>query len=133
MAKVNHWFLKVAVACLVCGTAIGGEPSKDQGDQSQSDREVISWRERYLMLGRDTYNEVCASCHEEGKDGAPAIGVRESWSDRSPLWTAVLFEHAKSGYLGMPAKGGHPELSDRAVESAGEYMLSVTFPELPKD
>jgi hypothetical protein len=33
----------------------------------------------------------------------------------------------------MPTKGGKLELSNRAVEAAGEYMLHETFPELPRD
>jgi cytochrome c5 len=91
------------------------------------------WREGYLALGRETYERSCASCHDEGLDGAPVIGDRDAWSERSPLWSAVLLEHAKSGYLAMPARGGSPELTDRAVEAAGEYMLSETFPERPGD
>ena len=91
------------------------------------------WQERYLQLGQETYQGNCAQCHDEGIDGAPVIGDRKSWSNRSPLWSAVLIVHAQNGYLGMPAKGGCTELSDRAVEAAGEYMLSITFPELPRD
>jgi hypothetical protein len=34
------------------------------------------------------------------------------------MWQAVLFNHAKSGYLEMPEKGGAAELSDEAVEAA---------------
>jgi cytochrome c5 len=49
------------------------------------------------------------------------------------MWQAVLFNHAKAGYLDMPEKGGAAELSDEAVEAAAEYMLSLTFPELPTD
>lgn len=97
------------------------------------DYEIVAWRDRYMQLGRDVYEWACAACHDEGKDGAPRIGQKESWTDRSPLWSAVLLEHARQGWLEMPAKGGHPYLSDRAVQAAGEYMLCETFPELPRD
>jgi hypothetical protein len=33
----------------------------------------------------------------------------------------------------MPAKGDRPELTEQAVDAAGEYLLSITFPELPLD
>lgn len=105
----------------------------DEAGTLAEDHEIVSWRDRYLEIGRETYNWACAACHDEGKDNAPRIGDRETWSKRSQLWTAVLLEHAKQGYLDMPAKGGHPYLSDRAVEAAGEYMLSRTFPEKPVD
>jgi cytochrome c5 len=97
------------------------------------DAEIVAWRERYLALGKDVFNWACASCHATGDGNAPQLGDRNNWSDRSPLWSAVLLEHAREGYLEMPAKGGHPYLSDRAVQAAGEYMLGVTFPEKPAD
>jgi cytochrome c5 len=143
MARFLQWILIMAIAGL---TACSGEndessvPVEHQTSarqtatrQSGSDYQQDSWRARYFALGRETYEKACASCHDDGKQGSPAKGDRESWTNRSPLWAAVLFEHAKNGYLEMPAKGGHPELTDRAVEAAGEYMLSETFPELLRD
>ncbi|NIP15714.1 MAG: cytochrome c [Pseudomonadales bacterium] len=81
--------------------------------------------------GQATYAMACASCHDTGVAGAPRIGDEETWSNRSPLWTAVLAEHAEDGYLNMPAMGGAEDLSERAVQDAVEYMLSATFPEAP--
>lgn len=97
------------------------------------DSEVMSWRQRYLELGQDTYEDACARCHADGDNEAPVTGDGTSWSDRSPLWSSVLIVHAQNGYLGMPAKGGCETLSKRQVAAAGEYMLSVTFPGLPRD
>ena len=79
--------------------------------------------------GRQAYEDVCAKCHEEGIDGAPKTGDPEAWAGRSWLWEAVLFEHAKDGYLAMPAKGGEETLDDATVEMAAEYMLTLTFPD----
>lgn len=91
------------------------------------------WRLERLRHGKEIYTYVCASCHDPGASAAPDIGRKEDWSSRSRLWCAVLFEHAKSGYLGMPAKGGREELTGKDVDAAAEYMLGVTFPELPPD
>lgn len=91
------------------------------------------WRSDRQALGEATYASACASCHDAGEGNAPRTGVREDWSERSDLWQAVLFNHAKAGYLEMPGKGGQPELTDQAVEAATEYMLGLTFPELPRD
>ena len=112
--------------------------SSDESVAGEDCVEILSasgenWRDRYLMLGKETYERACAACHDDGENGAPAIRIRADWSDRSPLWSAVLLEHAKSGYLEMPARGGHPDLTDLAVEAAGEYMLGETFPELLVD
>lgn len=83
-----------------------------------------------VFSSQEAYDRVCASCHEEGANGAPRTGDREAWSDRSWLWEAVLLEHAKQGYVDMPAKGGDELLSDVTVEKAAEYMLSKTYPDL---
>jgi len=101
--------------------------------QPPDDAEITAWRDRYLEVGKETYEWACAACHETGEHGAPRKGDRSAWSNRSPLWSAVLIEHAKQGYLEMPAKGGHPYLGDRAVQAAGEYLLNQAFPELPLD
>jgi len=85
------------------------------------------------LSGQQAYEQACASCHDEGTDGAPRTGDSDAWVGRSMLWEAVLFEHAKKGYLDMPAKGGDKTLDGPTVERAAEYMLSITFPEAPKD
>jgi len=85
------------------------------------------------QVGLAAYERVCAGCHEEGKKGAPVAGRAEQWESRSDLWQAVLSEHVKRGYLGMPAKGGDASLSDREVQAAAEYMLSLTHPQVPTD
>ncbi len=133
MGRLNYWVLMAAIACVTVCSADGDETVPTASRQAVQDYPEGSWRTRYLELGRETYEWACASCHDEGEDDAPIKGERDSWADRSPLWSAVLLEHAKSGYLDMPSKGGEEQLSDRAVEAAGEYMLYETFPELPRD
>jgi cytochrome c5 len=128
-------------ACSPPGSSETG--SSEAGDSTAASAEVGAgaagrdvmpgWREDRLALGKATYESACASCHEAGEGGAPRPGRREDWSERSDMWQAVLFSHAKSGYLEMPGKGGQPELSDESVEAAAEYMLGLTFPEMPLD
>lgn len=75
------------------------------------------------------YYENCAGCHETGMLGAPVAGDPSDWADRSQLWDAVLLDHAITGYLEMPAKGGRMDLPDEVVRAAAEYMLEMTFPD----
>ena len=84
-----------------------------------------------MLSGYDTYQEFCASCHDSGAGGAPVTGNRADWENRSRLWVAVLTEHAKAGYLDMPAKGGESRLTDLSVNHAVEFMMLKTFPEKP--
>ena len=79
--------------------------------------------------GEAAYNEYCSGCHETGMLGAPIAGKASDWADRSQLWDAVLLDHAITGYLEMPAKGGRTDLPEAVVKAAAEYMLETTFPD----
>ena len=85
------------------------------------------------LAGKQAYEEVCAGCHEEGLHGAPRTGDSAAWDERSWLWEAVLFEHAREGYRDMPAKGGDETLDDATITRAAEYMLTLTYPESHRD
>jgi cytochrome c5 len=130
MFRANGFLLGASLLLLVaCSQGEGEVTPVAESDSVQSK----SWREEQLLAGQETYDAACASCHDNGQDGAPAIGDRDAWSDRSGLWVAVLSEHANAGFLGMPEKGGHGELNEEMVTAAVEYMLNVTFPEKPRD
>ncbi len=109
------------------------EPPAVTAKPAEKTTHAESWREDQLLEGKKTYEAACASCHDSGEDGAPVTGKESDWSDRSGLWVAVLSDHAKAGYLDMPGKGGHGELTDESVGAAVEYMMQKTFPELPRD
>lgn len=111
----------------------GGTASAAEDAGAATPEVTQGWRGDRLALGKATYDSACATCHAEGAGGAPRTGHREDWEERSDMWQAVLSKHAKAGYLEMPGKGGQPELSDDSVEAATEYMLGLTFPELPQD
>ncbi len=85
------------------------------------------------LNGEAAYSEFCAGCHETGMLGAPVAGDAADWGSRSRLWDAVLLDHAITGYLEMPARGGRTDLPDEVVKSAAEYMLRMTFPDMPHD
>ena len=85
------------------------------------------------ISGQEAYETQCAGCHETGINGAPVVGDRAYWENRSRLWQAVIMDHAKTGYLDMPARGGRSDLSDETIELAVEYMLELTFADLPAD
>jgi cytochrome c5 len=79
--------------------------------------------------GEAAYNKYCSGCHETGMLSAPIVGNANDWADRSQLWDAVLLDHAITGYLEMPAKGGRMDLPEEVVKAAAEYMLETTFPD----
>lgn len=113
----------LAVSLTACGAGDEAAPGR------ASTPPVASDGSRAASVGRATYVAVCAGCHASGQDGAPVMGDASSWTNRSPLWQAVLSEHAKAGYLEMPARGGEATLSDASVSAAVDYMLGRTFPD----
>jgi cytochrome c5 len=133
MFMIHRHFISVGLLCLVSCAAYCDQASSPTLTKEAQEQATDAWRDHRLAYGKEIYEQACASCHDEGTDGTPAIGDRQAWSERSPLWSAVLFEHSKDGYLDMPAKGSHQELTDQAVDAASEYLLSVTYPELPLD
>ena len=80
------------------------------------------------MTGPQVYNTACLACHGAGIGGAPILGNVALWADRLAQGTAVLKQHALSGFAGstgyMPPKGGRVDLSDAEIEAAVDYMIA---------
>ena len=81
------------------------------------------------MTGPQVYNTACLACHGSGIGGAPILGNVDIWADRIAQGTAVLKQHALSGFAGstgyMPPKGGRVDLSDAEIEAAVDYMIAA--------
>jgi cytochrome c5 len=73
----------------------------------------------------------CATCHKEGKDGAPKIGDRAAWTQRLSKGLDPLVASAVHGHGPMPARGGMPDLSDLEIRSAILYMFNYGMPPPP--
>lgn len=126
---MNRYLISLLLVLMLtgCGQKDPGEPAliEPESEETMSPRSADP-------TGQQAYDEYCASCHEEGLDGAPRTGDRDAWKERSWLWETVLFEHARTGYKNMPAKGGEAALDEATVTKAAEYMLELTYPELPQ-
>lgn len=121
-------FLVLASASLLAACAHDAGRSENASDEAD-----LTQRNLNAMNGEAAYNQFCAGCHETGMLGAPVAGDAVDWGARSRLWDAVLLDHAITGYLEMPAKGGRTDLPENVVKSAAEYMLRMTFPDMPHD
>ena len=126
---MNRYIVSLFLVLVLTGCG-----QKDPGELvlTEPESEVAMSPNGVLLAGKQAYEEICAGCHEEGLDGAPRTGHRDDWEGRSWLWEAVLFEHARCGYEDMPAKGGCTTLDDVAVTKAAEYMMALTYPEMPR-
>lgn len=110
---------------IACGPHTDEAVSVNAAESAQIDESPLS--------GKQAYEQVCASCHASGTNGAPVTSNPDQWRGRSQNWQSVLMGHANKGYLRMPAKGGQSELSDWVVDAATEYMLSQTYPDRLSD
>ena len=81
--------------------------------------------------GEQVYNSACAVCHGAGVAGAPRFGDSGAWETRVAKGDEKLYANAINGYIGkagvMPAKGGRPDLTDKEVEKAVDYMTQSSL------
>ncbi len=77
--------------------------------------------------GQGIYMNFCSSCHASGIAGAPKVGDKSDWQERTAKGIDKVTNNAIQGYQGksgfMPAKGGMSALTDEEVSSAVLYML----------
>ena len=78
--------------------------------------------------GEEVYSQACSLCHMAGVAGAPRYADKSAWAPRVSKGLEPLYANAINGYIGeagvMPAKGGRPDLSDKEVRDAVDYILS---------
>jgi cytochrome c5 len=79
--------------------------------------------------GRAVYQLACTACHTPGIAGAPKTGDTAAWATRLEQGMDTLVAHAIEGFQGdagfMPARGGHPNLTDEQVRDAVQYMVDA--------
>jgi len=76
--------------------------------------------------GKDVVDAVCGNCHNSGKDGAPKIGNKQAWSQRTANGLGALTQHALKGIRKMPAHGGNPDVSDFEIQRAITHMVNLS-------
>lgn len=83
-----------------------------------------------LVQGRTLWLDNCEGCHGYGIAGAPIPMFPEDWRERLQKPRSLLYQHAIEGFFGpddtmMPPRGGNPELTDRQVRQAVDYMTAL--------
>jgi cytochrome c5 len=74
--------------------------------------------------GEAVYTQACAACHTAGVLQAPKLGSKEQWEPRFAQGLDTLVHNAVNGIRAMPAKGGHPNLTEDDIRSSIVYMLN---------
>lgn len=108
----------VAPGLALLGVTLGALLGASQPASADTGRPGVN-----TLHGMRIYNRVCKECHDEGKNGAPRLDDLSAWRKRIWQGEEVLDQHALQGHLKMPAKGGHPELSNQDVIDAVHFMI----------
>ena len=91
---------------------------------------------RSFKSGKEVYEAVCTTCHQNGIAGSPKFGDTAAWAPRIAQGAATLYDHAINGYHGkagqMPAKGGNTDLADFEVQRAVVYMTDASGAKFPE-
>ncbi|CEK09234.1 c-type cytochrome [Legionella hackeliae] len=78
---------------------------------------------KYPANGKDIYNENCAMCHNDGKQGAPKLGDKAVWAPIIEKNIDVLVENTMTGAY-HPKNGGCKECTTGEILEAIKYMVS---------
>ena len=74
--------------------------------------------------GKSAYDATCATCHTPGLAGAPKLGDKAAWAERSKAGKDSLYTTAIKGKGAMPPKGGNLALPDADVKAAVDFILA---------
>jgi cytochrome c5 len=74
--------------------------------------------------GKQAYERGCASCHNGGVLGAPAVGDHAAWGLRIAQGRMTLYRHTLAGKGTMPPRGG-TQWPDAVIRMAVDYMVSL--------
>jgi cytochrome c5 len=85
----------------------------------------VGARQGESLAGKSTYQSMGSTCHDSGALGAPKITDKAAWQPRIAQGPKVLYSSALNGIGAMPAKGGHPQLSDEQVKAVVDYMVGA--------
>ena len=79
--------------------------------------------------GKSVYQASCATCHEEGRLGAPKLDDRQQWAALLNKNFDVLLHNTLQGLNAMPPKGGCTSCTGEEVIAAVKYMAEQAQPD----
>ncbi len=81
-----------------------------------------------LAAGKAVYQQYCIGCHATGAGGAPKTGDATAWEKRINLGMPALYKNAINGVGAMPPKGTCMTCSDKDIDNAVDYIVSISKP-----
>lgn len=120
-------FMPVKGACVTCSDNDIISAVDYILDKSLTRTELLNLKTggaaKYPANGETIYNENCAACHNEGKDGAPKIGDKQVWKPLIAENMDVLIENTVNGKKHLK-NGGCKHCKTSEVIEAIKYMVN---------
>jgi len=85
--------------------AAAGETSPEAGGTSAGPVEEPTEHTGPSPVQMAQWTRNCALCHVRGEGGAPVLGDKDAWAERSKQGTDVLLAHTLEGFNNMPPLG----------------------------
>lgn len=79
-----------------------------------------------IPLGKEFYDNACASCHKSGSNNSPRVGMQKEWIASFANGIDVLTKIVAKGPPAHP-KDSENELTDIQIKNAIEYIMQQTF------
>lgn len=76
--------------------------------------------------GKEAYQKVCSFCHDDGQIGAPRAGDQGEWKRRMSKGIDMLYANTLNGIGHMPPRMDRRGLSDKEIEAAVDYLISIS-------
>ncbi len=73
--------------------------------------------------GEKLYKSACLACHMAGVAGAPKLGDKAAWAERSAKGMDAMMQVTLNGKGAMPPRGA-TQADEDTLRAAVEYMLS---------
>lgn len=82
-----------------------------------------------LVRGQEIYEQVCSTCHADGKMGAPVLGDQNAWSQRLKNGILPLIRYALETYKPSKSLGVCATCDDTDIIAAVKYMVNQSQPQ----
>ena len=115
-------------ACVTCSdndiiSAVDYILNKSLSRSQWLDAKSNASEQKHAPSGEDVYNDHCAICHNDGKQGAPKIGDKAIWKPLIAKTFDVLVENASKG-KNHPSHGGCKDCTNGEIIDAVKYMVN---------
>lgn len=133
-------YMYTAIEILLCMLLFAQSAVANEGNKSHtfSNKEMVKVEKKLgkppkkygLQHGKQIYDKICSTCHQDGNLGAPKLGDNAAWKQRKRKGMEVLFYNVIHAYPASKdhqacviPNGGCKACSDAELIATVKYMV----------